>query len=84
MVCRATSSISVRITAVSTARFDLTRGIFANRREHQEAVAAGLWRGTAQCTVEEREALGELVLALDGDGPVTDTEPWVLTRGVAR
>ena len=79
-----TELIRVSAMTVATARFDLTRGIFADRREHQDAVAAGLWRGTAYCSVEEREALGELVLALGGEGPVTDTEPWVLTRGVAR
>jgi len=76
--------IRLGVATVATDRFDLTRGVYADRREHQAAVAGGLWRGTAGMPIAERERLGELVLELGGDGPVTDREPWVLVRGVAR
>lgn len=68
---------------VATERFDLTRGVFADRAAHAEAVASGLWRGSVECSPAELEQLGELVLSLGGKGPVTDSEPWVLVRGVA-
>ncbi len=43
-----------------------------------------MWRGTPDCSADEREALGELVLTLGEGAPVVDKEPWVLTRGIVR
>lgn len=70
-------------TSIAPERFDVTRGVFADRPAHAEAVASGLWRGSVECTPAQLDQLGELVLALGGRGPVIDREPWVLVRGVA-